>query len=579
MILRLQDLVPLFLFIFNVQLKIMKDKIFVLIPLLMFSCTVSERNEEFVSEKENVPFYWEGATVYFLLTDRFYNGDSTNDFSFDRKRDGARLRNFMGGDIAGIIKKIEEGYFNKLGINVIWLTPPLEQLHGSTDEGTGTTYGYHGYWTYDWTAIDPNFGTWDDLKEMVDVAHKNGIRVIMDVVLNHTGPVIPEEPAWPDAWVRTSPICTFNDFESTVSCTLVENLPDIRTEKNQAVELPAFLMDKWEGEGRLDKEINELEAFFTRTRYPRAPRYYIIKWLTDFIRKLGIDGFRVDTAKHVEPEVWQELWEQAIMAFREWKTLHPEMVMDDRDFFMVGEVFGFNIQEAPFYNYGDSLVNFYKYGFRGLINFSFKTDAEKTPEEIFSFYSDKLHGEMKGNCIMNYVSSHDDSEPFDRHRSRVFESATKLLLAPGMAQIYYGDETARPLIIDGTQGDATLRSMMNWEALDKNVSREDYTTGEVFNHWSKLSHFRKDHVAVGAGLHHMIHDSPYTFTRTYEKGSFSDKILVIIDPMSDIIQVEGIFSEGMGIKDYYSGQTAQVKNGILNFDSLGQLVLLGKPLE
>jgi len=72
----------------------------------MFSCAVSERNEDFVSEKENIHFYREGVAVYSLLTDRFYNGDSNNDFSFDRKRDGARWRNIMRGDMAGIIKKI-----------------------------------------------------------------------------------------------------------------------------------------------------------------------------------------------------------------------------------------------------------------------------------------------------------------------------------------------------------------------------------------------------------------------------------------------------------------------------------------
>jgi alpha-amylase len=97
-------------------------------------------------------------------------------------------------------------------------------VHGFTDEGTGKTYGYHGYWTFDWTRIDPNFGTWEDLKNMVNSAHQHGIRILLDVVLNHTGPVIEGEPAWPETWVRTSPTCTFTDFESTVTCTTV---PDI----------------------------------------------------------------------------------------------------------------------------------------------------------------------------------------------------------------------------------------------------------------------------------------------------------------------------------------------------------------
>jgi alpha-amylase len=348
---------------------------------------------------------------------------------------------------------------------------------------------------------------------------------------------------------------------------------------NQPSPVPQFLTSKWEKEGRLGQEKTELEVFFKRTRYPKAPRYYIIKWLTDFIRELGIDGFRVDTAKHVEPEVWQELWEQAIIAFREWKENHPSMVLDKNDFFMVGEVYGYNMQEAPFFNYGDSLVDFYNYGFRSLINFSFKTDALNPMEEIFSFYSDKLNGELKGNAVMNYISSHDDSSPFDPDRTRVYESATKLILSPGIAQIYYGDETARQLIVEGAEGDANLRSMMNWEDLDQNLAQNDYLTRDVFDHWSKLCHFREQHPAVGAGNHQMISESPYTFTRSFEKGSFTDKVMVIIGSDTTSIHVGGIFTEGVEIKDYYSGQKTKVKNGALNFEHLDAMVLLGKPIR
>ncbi len=556
----------------------MKINLLILLATLVLSCMAPEKNGDSISEKNKIPFYWENATVYFLLTDRFYNGDTTNDFSFDRKRDGSKLRSFLGGDIKGITQKIEEGYFNDLGVNVIWLTPPVEQVHGFTDEGTGKTYGYHGYWTFDWTHIDPNFGTWDDLKTMVETAHQQGIRILLDVVLNHTGPEIAGEPAWPDTWVRTSPTCTFTGFETAVSCTLVKNLPDIRTEKDIGVGLPQFLSSKWENEGRLENEMSELHSFFERTGYPRAPKYYIIKWLTDFIRELGIDGFRVDTAKHVEPGVWQELREQVKVAFREWKNNHPDQILDQNEFFMVGEVYGFNIHEAPLYNYGDSLVNFYQEGFSSLINFSFKTDAEKSMEELFSFYSDKLNNELKGSGIMNYISSHDDSGPFDLHRTKVFESGTKLLLSPGTVQIYYGDETARPLDVAGAQGDAHLRSFMNWEDLESNAQKGDFTVGEVFKHWSKLCKFRKEHPAVGAGIHHKISDKPYIFTRTLAGDPTTDQVMVVMEPTSTNISVKGFFQEGTVVKDYYSGRLATVKDNQLLFDALENIVLLGKPL-
>ncbi len=117
--------------------------------------------------------FWNSATVYFLLTDRFENGNPGNDHALRRAHDGALLRNFEGGDLAGLRRRIDQGYFDSLGVTVIWLTPFVEQIHGGVDEGTGKTYGYHGYWTRDWTAVDPALGTKSDLRAMVDAAHRH----------------------------------------------------------------------------------------------------------------------------------------------------------------------------------------------------------------------------------------------------------------------------------------------------------------------------------------------------------------------------------------------------------------------
>ena len=170
---------------------------------LLFGCKKEKKDDQTVQQlpkeamtevKKEVPFVWEGANIYFLLTDRFNNGKPENDINFERKDSTAVLRGFEGGDIAGITKKIESGYFTDLGINAIWFTPIVEQIHGSTNEGTGNTYGYHGYWTKDWTAIDPNFGNKQDLQNLVKTAHSKGIRILLDVVLNHTGPVTDIDP-------------------------------------------------------------------------------------------------------------------------------------------------------------------------------------------------------------------------------------------------------------------------------------------------------------------------------------------------------------------------------------------------
>ena len=124
-----------------------------LIVFTLIGCHVDQQE----SVPKKVPFVWENANLYFLLTDRFYNGDTSNDVHFNRTKKTAKLRGFEGGDLKGITQKIKEGYFTNLGVNAIWMTPIVEQIHDGTDEGTGYTYGFHGYWTSDWTAIDPNF--------------------------------------------------------------------------------------------------------------------------------------------------------------------------------------------------------------------------------------------------------------------------------------------------------------------------------------------------------------------------------------------------------------------------------------
>ena len=190
------------------------------------------------------PFSWDNATVYFLMTDRFNNGNQANDHAYGRKDDAATLRGYMGGDLAGITAKIREGYFRDLGVDAIWITPPVEQIHGSTDEGTGKSYGFHGYWARDFTSVDANLGTEADVRELVDTAHANGIRVLLDVVMNHTGPVTKDDPVWPREWVRTGPKCTYKDAATTIDCALVANLPDFRTGSNAAVKLPPALAAK-----------------------------------------------------------------------------------------------------------------------------------------------------------------------------------------------------------------------------------------------------------------------------------------------------------------------------------------------
>jgi alpha-amylase len=514
------------------------------------------------------PFDWKNATIYFLLTDRFHNANPANDHAYGRKADGAVARGYAGGDLAGVTAKIREGYFKDLGVDAIWITPPVEQIHAGTDEGTGKSYGFHGYWAKDFTAVDANLGTEADMRELVDTAHAHGIRVLLDVVMNHLGPVTEQDPTWPQDWVRTEPQCTYKNAVTTIDCVLVKNLPDIRTASNDNVALPPQLAAKWKAEGRYEREMQELDAFFKRTGYPRAPRYYLIKWHADWVRKFGFDGFRADTVKHVEAGVWKELKTVASDAYEDWKRANPKKKLGDDKFYMTAEVYNYALKHGLVFDLGGGdTANYFAQGFDSLINFDMKSDAKADPETLFSSYSAMLNGPMKGYSVVNYLSSHDDGEPFDPLRTKPYETATKLLLAPGAAQIYYGDETGRKLKIDGAEGDAHLRSMMNWGAID----------GAVRQHWSRLGQFRQAHPAVGAGVHQKLADQPYTFKRTYSKGTVNDKVVVALDLPADrasAISVAGVFANGQRLTDYYSGKSAVVKGGKVRFDTRTPVALI-----
>lgn len=519
--------------------------------------------------------FWNSATIYFLLTDRFQNGNPANDTALGRRKDGAVLRSYEGGDLLGVRQRIEAGYFDSLGVTAIWLTPFVEQVRGSVDEGTGKTYSYHGYWTRDWTAVDPALGTKDDLRAMVNAAHRRGIRVLMDAVINHTGPVTPQDPRWPADWVRDTPNCTYKSYATTVSCNLVATLPDILTERNEPVGLPPALIEKWRGEGRLEQERAGLDAFFARTGYPRAPRYYVMKWLTDWVREFGFDGYRLDTAKHFEEVVSAELKREAQLAFGDWKQAHPAQVLDSLPFYMVGEVYGYGVGSERAYNFGDRAVDFFAHGYDGLINFGFKAEAAGSLDSVYSKYSMALgsRGALRGVSILNYISSHDDGAPLDRRRADPMGAGTRLLLAPGGAQIYYGDELARTLEVPGTEGDANLRSSMNWSEL----ARGD-RTGEILAHWRKLGQFRRAHPAVGAGTHLQLQAAPYVFTRSLPQNGRVDHVVVAMDQGTGTktIRVLGVYPDGTELVDAYSGSSGTVRDGVITLTTRFELVLLSE---
>ncbi|MCS3458162.1 alpha-amylase [Aeromonas sp. BIGb0445] len=494
------------------------------------------------------PFSWDQASVYFLLTDRFANGDPGNDHSFGRQKDGQdEVATWHGGDFKGLTAKLD--YIKALGINAIWITPMVEQVHGfigGGELGNFPFYGYHGYWALDFTKIDPNYGDEESLKTLVDQAHQRGMRIILDVVMNHAGyatladlqdlgltaltrnsdtlparwnewrpssaqswhdynPFIDyQSPAWnkwwgPD-WVRAGlpgyPQPGTDDVTGSVA-----GLPDFLTESTKPVGLPPLLAAKQD------------------TRAKALPNAtvsdYLIAWHTDWVRRFGIDGFRADTVKHLEPEVWLKLKQAGSAALKEWKANNPTKKLDDLPFYMVGEV----------WDQGVTKDFWYQNGFDALINFDYQREAAlpqaqclASAEPTYASYASRLNQDPEFN-VLSYISSHDTKLFFGDYQDVALQRrvASSFLLLPGAVQIYYGDESGRGLAKDGGVFDQGVRSDMNWQELASGDK------AELVKHWQRLGQFRASHPAIAAGSHRQLSDAPYSFVR--EKGD--DKVVVV----------------------------------------------------
>ena len=489
------------------------------------------------------PFDWHNATVYFVLTDRFENGDPSNDQSYGRHKDGmAEIGTFHGGDLRGLTNKLD--YLQQLGVNALWISAPFEQIHGWVGGGTKGDfphYAYHGYYTQDWTNLDANMGSEADLRTLVDSAHQRGIRILFDVVMNHTGYATLADmqeyqfgalylsgdevkktlgerwsdwkPAagqtwhsfndyinfsdktgwdkwWGKNWIRTDIGGYDNPGFDDLTMSLAF-LPDIKTESTTASGLPVFYKNK------MDTHAKAIDGY--------TPRDYLTHWLSQWVRDYGIDGFRVDTAKHVELPAWQQLKTEASAALREWKKANPDKALDDKPFWMTGEAWGHGVMQS----------DYYRHGFDAMINFDYQEQAAKAVDCLAQMDTtwQQMAEKLQDFNVLSYLSSHD---------TRLFreggdKAAELLLLAPGAVQIFYGDESSRPFGPTGSDPLQGTRSDMNWQ----DVSGKSAAS---VAHWQKISQFRARHPAIGAGKQTTLSlKQGYGFVR--EHGD--DKVLVI----------------------------------------------------
>lgn len=279
----------------------------------------------------------EDEIIYFLLPDRFDNGDVENDrggLAGDRLKTGFDPTHkgfYHGGDLKGLISRLD--YIQALGASAIWLGPIYKNKPVQGAKGQESS-GYHGYWITDFTSVDPHFGTNEEFRAFVDAAHARGIKVYLDIITNHTADVIRyRECPQSDCEYRPKGKYPYSTAGNAAGGRINSGFlgDHVRTEANfkrltrtdfayrpyvpaseAKVKVPAWLNDpiwyhnrgnsQFKGESTTYGDFAGLDDLMTEN--PRVLSGFI-EIFGDWIERYGIDGFRIDTAKHVNPEFWQ----------------------------------------------------------------------------------------------------------------------------------------------------------------------------------------------------------------------------------------------------------------------------------
>lgn len=531
-------------------------------------------------------FTWGNANVYFVITDRFANGDSTNDVNYGRINDyGSERLNaatFHGGDFKGMTQKAKEGYFTNLGIDVVWMTDVYEQIHGWMS-GSGAIndfphYGYHGYYPLDYTQIDKNYGTVAEFRELIDVLHAQGIRVMLGANINNPGyPTLLDAVQYGFAQtgyteqeaathIKTWSYDAFYanrlnwkgwygrdwlrmpdegwDENHPLQATLF-GMPDYKDESNKSVKIPAFLKNKWKKEGKKNNPWVNPSALPLRKDHKWSPAQYVIAWIASWVEEFGIDGVRCDIVENVHTYRWKELSEACNAALNKWRANHPNDPASKwtDSFYMTGDydMAGIDYKAA----YADA-------GFSSMVNFYFpKTGDLDSIVYLWQAYADSIQAHPNWHPF-NYLNN---SYHRDANMDNMISCATTFLLSPGIAQIFYGDETLRPLSDAkyNVDSDQAFRSDMNWDSINKTV----------LQHYQKLGKIRKANPVIGTGKQRIID------THTCVRYNNKDTLVIRVAANSgESINLGNAFPERSTVTELYTGQTAIVTNGKAAFPTI-----------
>lgn len=500
-------------------------------------------NSDFHSLNDNI--------IYNLMIDRFCNGDSANDAPVIHDSLFSQA-NYQGGDIQGLINKLEEGYFEQLGINAFWLSPIVDNTNNAYREFPAPHRwytGYHGYWPVSSTKVEEHFGDMNLVKKFIDLAHQKKSSVFLDYVAHH---VHTEHWMWKDHrdW--------FGNY----------NLPDGK--------LNLRLWDEY-------RLTTWFEPYMPSFDYVSS--FEALEFMTDnavwWLKVTGADGFRHDAVKHVPNEYWRLLTS---------KLKREISIPEQKDIYQIGETFGGIDLIASYVNNGQLNAQF---------NFNLYDTAipvfldEKASFKLLDYQMQKSFQVFGYNNLMgNIMDSHDkirymayadgdlaindgqaieigwtnppkvdNPESYDKLKLHL----TYLLTIPGIPVIYYGDEI-------GMTGaaDPDNRRMMRFD--DELNEYEKQTLKDV----SKLINIRKEHSALRYGdfLTLQADENIYAYLRS----DMNERIFTILNKSTDKQNIEiklpAVYKINTA-KDLISGKELEVKNNLisLSISGINQLIL------
>lgn len=471
--------------------------------------------------KTDGDFDWDEAVIYFAVTDRFFDGDASNndaygvgDYDTSAKKGGS---SYHGGDFAGLTEKLD--YLEDLGVNTIWITPIVENITDDQhDAKTDTaTYGYHGYWASDFTELNKHLGTKEEFAALLDAAHSRGMKLMVDVVLNHAG------------------YGTENYFNNI-----------LKDKDGNAIKMLRDSSNTVSGDDKL-APLSDLPDFVTED--PEV-RNQLIEWQTEWMDEFDIDYYRVDTVKHVDSTTWS--------------ALKNSLTKVNPDFKMIGEYSG-----AGYANTAGELGTG---SMDALLDFDFNDFAKDFVGGKISTVENSLlkrNGVLNNTATMgNFLNSHDEdtlqyklvneskfSEEEAYNLMKV--AATLQITAKGQPVIYYGDELGQAGANDWPN--QTNRRDFDWKELEAQKADNN----SIYKHYKTMLSIRNAYTDVFArGSRNVVASSDEEGYDVIAR-SYGDTTLYVgmnINDTAKEVKVPVNANAGDTVKNLYDGKTYTVSS-------------------